>query len=141
MAFEPDKWANLVAATAWLSAVIVVGVALYKGAQKINYNQASKEFSIEMGTQGSIDTKLYAPIMGGVGTARAGDPNPDTVWVSNCPSGTKVISGYCIAQKSKSNNPVYLQNVGISPGTEQWHCVWSAPMERADVRALCLASK
>ncbi len=139
MPFDPKGWAALV----WpLVALVAIGFAWYvytkPETQKVSVDVKTGAISVEKGKQGAIDptATIYAP---DTGVPRPG--NPGTVWISNCPRGTKVISGYCIVQKSKSGRPVYLQNIGTTPGQEQWHCVWSEPVEKADVRALCLPSK
>jgi hypothetical protein len=77
------------------------------------------------------------PVGGTVGAGVVKTSN--TVWTSVCPQKTVPISGTCIVLASGSAATPPLQNVGASG--QEWQCAWSAPVQKADVVALCLKTQ
>jgi hypothetical protein len=72
-------------------------------------------------------------------TGAASEIRPEskgTVWTSQCPVGTEVVSGWC-TEREIIGSPVALQNVGPERELRQWQCAWVAPV-KADVGALCV---
>jgi hypothetical protein len=78
------------------------------------------------------------PFVGSKGEPR--EATSKTVWQSKCPPNTRPISGTCIVLKSLSSAPP-LQNIGPNEGEFRWECAWRAPVEEADVRAVCVRTK
>jgi hypothetical protein len=86
----------------------------------------------------NLESRLQA-LQGGLTIAQnVCDRNPQNQVNCNakCPDDKKVVSGICILRAS-GGGLAPIQNFGLSPSTNEWHCLWSGSATRGETTAFC----
>jgi hypothetical protein len=120
-----------------IAAVLVALAALrflFFGGGSITWESPIGKIVVTSPSSGAKDPQLA----GKPGAPRDGTNN--TVWQSECPENSSPISGTCIVLQSAGAAPP-LQNIGPNPAMNRWECAWKGPVEKADVRAVCVKTK
>lgn len=103
------------------------------GAYKAEVDHLSTEVAELQAANVSLVGKLYGQLRD-----HSKECTPENGQINcnaSCNSTEVVVSGICIAL---SGGPGAIQNFGLSPGTNEWHCLWNGAFTKGRATAFCL---